>query len=147
MNPFEYIDELKQTITSNETNPENKDKTLSYKEHCSILINMLNILEHEMEQAEYNYQVTGVNYNQIHVFNELTVMQKELTDEVIIFQPIAVGEAELSAVDMNSLATVLKSLRDNGTITQNMLLLPPNINVFKAILKRPKEKQNENDKE
>ena len=147
MNPFEYINELKQTITSNATNPVNKDKTLSYQEHCNILINMLNVLEQEMEQAEYNYQVTGVHYDEIHNFNELTVMQKELTDEVIIFQPIAVGEAELSAVDMNSLATVLKSLRDNGTITQNMLLLPPNINVFKAVLKCPEEKQDEDEEE
>ena len=139
MNPFEYIKELKQVVTANATNPENKDKTISYQEHCSGLMNMLNVLESEMEHAEYNYQVTGVNYDEILTFGELTVMQKELTDEVIIFQPIAVGEAELSAVDMQSLAEVLTQLRNNGTINQNMLLLPPNINIFKAVLKRPEK--------
>ena len=142
MNPFEYIKELKQVVTTNATNPDNKDKTISYEEHCSGLMNMLNVLESEMEQAEYNYQVTGVNYQEVITFGELTVMQKELSNEVLIFQPIAVGEAELSAVDMQSLADVLKKLRDNGTITQNMLLLPPNINIFKAVLKQPEKDKN-----
>ena len=145
MNPFEYIKELKQVVITNATNPDNKDKTISYKEHCSGLMNMLNFLEFEMEQAEYNYQVTSVNYQEIITFDELTVMQKELPDEVLIFQPIAVGEAELSAVDMQSLADVLTKLRNNGTITQNMLLLPPNINIFKAVLKRSKNKEDESE--
>lgn len=145
MNPFEYIKELKQVVTANATNPENKDKTISYQEHCNGLMNMLNVLESEMEHAEYNYQVIGINYSDIHTFGELTVMQKELSDEVLIFQPIAVGEAELSAVDMKSLADVLTQLRDNGTINQNILLLPPNINIFKAVLKRPKDKENESE--
>ena len=142
MNPFEYIKELKQVVTTNATNPDNKGKTISYEEHCAGLMNMLNVLESEMEQAEYNYQVTGINYQEITTFGELTVMQKELSNEVLIFQPIAVGEAELSAVDMQSLADVLKKLRDNGTITQNMLLLPPNINIFKAVLKQPEKDKN-----
>ena len=108
-------------------------------------MNMLNVLEQEMEHAEYNYQVTGVNYKDILTFGELTVMQKELSEEVLIFQPIAVGEAELSAVDMQSLADVLTKLRNNGTISQNMLLLPPNINIFKAVLKRPEDKEDESE--
>ena len=86
---------------------------------------MLNVLEQEMEHAEYNYQVTGVNYRDILTFGELTVMQKELNDEVLIFQPIAVGEAELSAVDMQSLADVLTKLKDNGTITQKIKKMNP----------------------
>ena len=139
MNPFEYIKELKQAITIDATNQENNDKVIPYKEHCSKLINMLNILEIEMKQAEYNYQVTSVNYNDIITFDELTVMQKELNDEVIIFQPVAVNESEFSDIDMQSLADVLTKLKNNNIIKQNILLLPPNINVFKAVLKQPKE--------
>ena len=145
MNPFEYIDELKRTVQANMADENNAKKTITYQEHCTGLMNMLNILKQEMEHAEYNYQVTGVNYKDILTFGELTVMQKELSDEVLIFQPIAVGEAELSAVDMQSLADVLTKLRNDGTITQNMLLLPPNINVFKAVLKRPEDKEDESE--
>lgn len=144
MNPFEYINELKQVVTKNAADPANQGKTISYEEHCKALLNTLNVLEIEMQQAEYNYVVQSVE-QKVTTFDELVVLQKELTDEVIIFQPIAIGEAELSAVDMKSLADILTQLRDKDVIKQNMILLPPNINVFKAKLAEPSDSDDEDD--
>lgn len=142
MNPFEHINELKQFIMTEVKNAGiNKNylgKDISEAEHYKQMLNMLNILENDMAEAEYNYQVESINH-EVKVFNELTVLQKELNEDVIIFQPIAVGETELSAIDMQSLADVLTKLRDSGEIKENILLLPPNINVFKAKLAKTTE--------
>lgn len=138
MNPFDCISDMEQTLRNEVRDKGIKsDDTITMREHYNRMLNMLGILKEQLEDAEYNYQVSGVNYSDIMTFGELTVMKKELNDEVIIFQPIAVGEAELSAVDMQSLSEVLTKLRDDGIIKQNMLLLPPNINIFKAVLKKP----------
>ena len=96
---------------------------------------MLQVLETEMQEAEYNYQVVSTDFT-VKTFGELTVLQKELNENVLIFQPVVTDE-ELSAIDMQSLADVLKKLRDSGQIKENMILLPPNINVFRAKLARP----------
>lgn len=138
MNAFEYINELKQVVMKNAADPDNQGKTMTYQEHCEGLLNTLNVLEMEMEHAEYNYVVQSVE-QKVTTFDELVVLQKDLTDDVIIFQPIAIGEAELSAIDMKSLADILTQLRDQGVIEQNMILLPPNINVFKAKLATPSD--------
>lgn len=133
MNPFYYIQEMKQTLEAKKQEVAGTPTRISAEQHYQEMLNMLNILDMEMQEAEYHYQVEAVDHS-VRTFDELTVLQKELTEEVIIFQPIAIGEAELSAVDMQSLAEVLTQLRDNGTIKENMLLLPPNINVFRAKL-------------
>ena len=43
MNPFEYIDELKRTVQANMADENNAKKTITYQEHCSGLMNMLNV--------------------------------------------------------------------------------------------------------
>lgn len=140
MNPFEQIEELRQTLKIEAVNKgiENEEKVFSIKEHYGHMINMLNVLEKELENAEYNYQVECVNQT-IKTFGELTVFQKDLNDDVIIFQPIALGEDELASIDMQSLADVLLQLKNTDQIKENMLILPPNINVFRAKLARPIE--------
>lgn len=102
---------------------------------------MLNILEEEMKDAEYHYQVESVD-NTIRTFEELTVLQKELNDDVIIFQPVVAAD-EFTAADMQSLADVLTHLRDTGQIKENMILLPPNINVFRAVLAEPSDENSD----
>ena len=143
MNAFDYIRELKQVVVNNAKDTNNQNKQLTYKEHCSGLYNTLCVIEKELEMAEYNYEIESVNGN-ITTFDEMTFMQKQLNDEVIIFQPVALTEEELTAVDMQSMANVLKRLHDNDIIKENMIILPPNVNIFRAKLsKSTKDKDEE----
>ena len=143
MNAFDYIQELKQVIVNNAKDPNNQDKQLTYKEHCSGLYNTLCVIEKELEMAEYNYEIESVNGN-ITSIDEMTFMQILLNDEVILFQPVALTEEELTAVDMQSMASVLKRLHDNDIIKENMIILPPNVNIFRAKLsKSTKDKDEE----
>ncbi len=145
MNPFYYIQEMRETLEAKKKEVEGTPTRLSAEQHYQEMLNMLDILNTEMQEAEYNYEVETIDHK-VTTFGEMTVLQKQLTDDVLIFQPIAIGEAELSAVDMQSLADVLRQMRDNGAIKETMLLLPPNINVFRARL-APLEVSDEEDEE
>jgi hypothetical protein len=142
MNPFEYIKELKQTIVSEAkevgVSKDNDGPTMTAKEHYIRTLNLLSLLETSLKDAEYNYEIESI-HNTIKTFEEYTVFQEELNDDVIIFQPIAVTDNELSSIDMNSLADILTKLRDSGEIKENILLLPPDINVFRAKLSKTTE--------
>lgn len=146
MNPFYYIEELKETIKNQLASVAKTPTRISAEQHYQEMLNMLDLLSTEMQEAEYNYEVESVKH-QVKIFDELTVLQKELTDDVLIFQPIAIGESELSAIDMQSLAEVLTKLRDDGMIKENILLLPPNINVFRAKLAKGKDDKEEFEEE
>lgn len=142
MNPFERIEEMRQTLKAEVINNGIKGSDcITQAEHYKRMIGMLNILEEEMKDAEYHYQVESVNHT-IKTFEELTVLQRQLNEDVIIFQPV-VAQDEFSAVDMQSLAEVLTRLRDSGQIEENIILLPPNINVFKAVLAKPSEEDSD----
>lgn len=139
MNPFERIEEMRQALKAEIKNNNIKsDDYIKQIEHYKRMVGMLNILEEEMKDAEYNYQIESID-SKVKVFDELTVLQQELNDNVIIFQPVAINDVELSAIDMQSLADILTKLRDSGEIKENILLLPPNINVFKAKLAKNEE--------
>lgn len=136
MNPFERIEEMKGILKSEIINNNIKgDDVITQKEHYSKMVNMLNVLKEEMKDAEYNYQIESVNHT-IQTFEELSVFQMQLNEDVIIFQPIASYD-EFTTIDMQSLADVLKHLRDSGQIKENIILLPPNISVFRAKLSQP----------
>lgn len=142
MNPFERIEEMRQTLKAEVKNNGIKGSDyITQAEHYKRMLGMLNILEEEMKDAEYHYQVESVNHT-IKTFEELTVLQRQLNEDVIIFQPV-VAQDEFSAVDMQSLAEVLTRLRDSGQIEENIILLPPNINVFKAVLAKPSEEDSD----
>jgi hypothetical protein len=142
MNPFERIEEMRQTLKAEVINNGIKGSDcITQAEHYKRMIGMLNILEEEMKDAEYHYQVESVD-NTIRTFEELTVLQKELNDDVIIFQPVVAAD-EFTAADMQSLADVLTHLRDTGQIKENMILLPPNINVFRAVLAEPSDENSD----
>ena len=142
MNPLERINEMKELMLSEAKNAlSQENQTITVKEHYDYIYKMLLLLERDLKDAEYNYQVESINHK-VKTFDELTVLEKELNDDVIIFQPV-VGEEDITALDMNSLADVLKRLKDNGQIKENILLLPPNINVFRAVLAVPTEDDKE----
>ena len=132
MNPFERIEEMRQALKSEVISKEIKlSDCISQAHHYRRMMNMLNILEEELKNAEYNYQIKSIG-NEVKTFGELAVLQSQLNEEVIIFQPVATEE--ITMIDMQSLADVLKKLRDDGQIKENIILLPPNINVFRAVL-------------
>lgn len=134
MNPYEYIEEMKESLRKEIKEKDIKpDDCITQKEHYARMTSMLNIIAKELKNAEYNYVVQSVNGKTIHTFDELMVTEKQLNDDVIIFQPIEI-EYSTTQSDMESLAQALTKLRDDGNITANMLLLPPNINIFKAKL-------------
>lgn len=138
MNPFERIKEMKEILKAEVQNNGIKGSdVITQAEHYKRMLGMLTILEEEMKDAEYNYEIESIDH-EVRTFGELIVMQRQLNDKVLIFQPV-VTEEELTAVDMQSLADVLRQLKDSGEIKENMILMPPDINIFRARLAQPKE--------
>ena len=144
MNAYEYIQELKQVIVNNAKDPSNQDKQMTYKEHCLGLYSTLSVLEKELGMAEYNYQVETVD-GEVMTFDEATFMKKQLNDEVVIFQPVGLTEEEITAVDMESMADILRKLHDSNIIKENIVLLPPNVRIFRAKLAKPDDNNIDDD--
>jgi len=141
MNPFERIEEMKSVLKAEfKNNGINPDEVITQKEHYKRMYGMLSILAEELKNAEYNYEIESLN-QEIRTFGELAVTERQLNDEVLIFQPIATED--FSANDMQSLADVLRHLRDSGQIKENMIIIPPDINIFRAKLALPKEEDEE----
>lgn len=146
MNVFDYLEEMKQAILSKKTAVKDAvDKTsvpsatvISADDHYQEMLNMINVLKTEMEMAEYNYTVESFGHV-VKTFDEYTVLQRQLNDEVILIQPLALGEEELSMIDMNSLCDVLRRAKESNLIKENIIVIPPNITVFKAKLEKPHE--------
>ena len=136
MNPFERIKEIRQAMMTEAKNAginaNNNGTVMTAREHYQHIFNLLALLEMDLKDAEYNYEVETIDH-QIKTFDEYAVLQKELTDDVLIFQPIGSAE-DITAADMQSLADILTKLYDSEVIKENMILLPPNINVFRARL-------------
>lgn len=148
MNPFEYIKEMKDAIIAEMKNKDlvENEGLFTAAEHYNRMLNMLSILEEEMKGAEYNYEVESINHS-IKTFDEFTVLQKQLSDDVIIFQPVASNNDEITCVDMQSLADILRQVHDNGQIKENIILLPPNVNTFRAKLASSSSDNNNEDEE
>jgi hypothetical protein len=141
MNPFEKIEEMKQILVSEiKTNNIKKTDTITQEEHYKRMINMLNILSEELKTAEYYYQAEKIT-GEIKTFDDFPVLQKSLNDNIIIFQPVVVGEFRQS--DMHSLADVLKALKDDGQIKENIMVLPPDVEVLRAVLATSTEDEEE----
>ena len=134
MNAFDYIKELKETINTLRNNTE-PHRNFTAKEHFDFIDNMLNLLEKEMHNAEYSYRFESAHIRGINNYisnNDFVVTETELTNDIIIFQPVA---EEYTYADMDSLANITRELKDNGKIKEDILILPPGINVIKAVLK------------
>lgn len=143
MNPFEKIEEMKQILaTEIKSNNIKGSDTITQAEHYKRMVNMLNILKEELKTAEYNYQAEKINGN-IKTFDEFAVVEKQLNDKILIFQPVA-GD-EFRAADMKSLADVLKQLKEDGQIEENIMLLPPDVEVLRAILATPADEESEDE--
>lgn len=131
MNPFEYINEMREYLKTEQATA--TDKEVPIDVHYNKIHNILDMLEKEITKANFTYTVTNIKGVTEDV-NGINLKLMKLTEDVLLFQPVAIGEAELAAIDIQSLASTLKVLRDNGTIDKDMLILPPNVNVFTATL-------------
>lgn len=131
MNPFEYINEMREYLKTEQATT--TDKEVPIDVHYNKIHNILDMLEKEITKANFTYTVTNIKGITEDV-NGMNLNLMKLTEDVLLFQPVAIGEAELAAIDIQSLASTLKVLRDNGTIDKDMLILPPNVNVFTATL-------------
>lgn len=145
MNPFEKIEEMKQ-ILANEIKSNNikGSDTITQAEHYKRMVNMLNILKEELKTAEYNYQTEMVNGN-IKTFNEFTIVEKQLNDKILIFQPIATED--FRAADMQSLSDVLRRLKEDGQIKENIMILPPDVEILRAVLAVPLPEEESEDED
>lgn len=138
MNAFEYISELKQNIESKKNSINGTDITnqsISMEKHLEEMLNLLNVIETELEMAEYNYEVESVDQS-IETFEDYTLIKAQLSNDVLIFQPLPLDDERLSAIDLDSIANILQKLRDANIIKEDMILLPPDIKVFRAKLKK-----------
>ena len=138
MNPFEKIDELKLALQQEAaTKGVQPEDTISWLEHYQRMLSMLAMVEHELKDAEYNYVTSSLDGSKIKVFDNITIKQEELNSGLLVFTPLAVDGEELGSIDMNSLYDILVQLRDSGKITQDVMVLPPYVAVFKAKLALP----------
>ena len=128
MNAFEYIDEIRKVIESSTDGGD----VISKQEAYQMVLNVLDMLTTELKDVEYNYAVETVD-GEVITFDNFTVLHKRLNDNVIIIQPIPMGE-EMVQADYDSLRDVLEAAHQAGQIKENIVILPPGISVFKAKL-------------
>lgn len=140
MNPFEKINELKealqQEIQSSGVKPQD---TIPCIDHYQRMFNLLALVEHELKDAEYNYVLSSLDGSTIKTFDKVTIKQEELAPGLLLFSPLTVDDDELNSIDMNSLYEVLCKLKDDGTIKEDILVVPPYINTVRAKLAIPEE--------
>lgn len=141
-NPFDKINDMK-NILQQEAAEVNPNDTITYREHFKRMLNMLSILLKDLETAGYNYVIENENDGQYHTFNELTLKAMNLTDDVIIVRPVAVDTMAFDQIDMESLYDVLAKMKNAGRIKEDIIVLPPNIEVLKARLARPETESDE----
>lgn len=130
MNAFNYINEIKGVIESSSDGSD----VITKQEAYQMVLNALDVLAAELQDAEYNYVVETVG-GEVITFDNFTVLNKRLNDNVLIIQPVPMGE-ELVQADYESLREVLEAAHQAGHIKESMVILPPNISVFKAKLAR-----------
>ena len=149
MTPFESIAQLRFLLNAEKDDKKNDGRTISVKEHCERMNTFLDFIESSLEDAEYVYETESID-GEIVNFNDYTLFKKTLNDDVIIFQEAVTPDEDLIEADMESLAESISTFVENGTIKEDVILLAPNVNVFRARLKKPdinKEEENENDEE
>lgn len=133
MNAYEYIDQMADVIKKC-AQDKDQSETITLEEHNKQMLNMLYILKKEMEDAEYVFEAKRIEHDDYMVFGEYTILRRQLNDGLLIFQPMT---SDVVAIDMQSIAEVLSQLRDSGKIQEDMILLPPDVNVLRAVLRKP----------
>lgn len=130
MNPFEYINEIREVIKSLPDGNEIITKQQAYQ----MILNALDILDTELQDAEYNYAIKAID-GELTRLDNFTVSYQQLNEDVILIQPVALLQ-DLTQTDYDSLREVLEMAHKTGLIKENIIIVPPDINTFTAKLAR-----------
>lgn len=143
MNPFDKINEMKDVLFQEAQTVKATD-TLTYREHYQKMLNMLTIIAESLKSAEYNYVIENLDEEEsYHTFEEYTIKSQHLTDDLILIQPVALDTDALNSIDMSSLCDVLAQLKNADRIKEDIVVMPPYVNVLKAKLALPGKEETE----
>lgn len=137
MNPLNYIEDIRNALIK-ECQSSDLSDTITKQEYYDKIIGILDVLNQSMEDAKFNYEVLTVEKKPI-VYEDYTLLKSQLNEDVVIFQPFGFTQDDIDSVDLQSLADILKQLKDNDEIKENIMILPPNVNVFRARLAKDSE--------
>lgn len=146
MNPFEKINQMKDILKEEAKTVDAKGVITQY-EHYSKMLNMLTVLTEELRNAEYNYVIENIDSDETLTFDEMKFKQMTLTDDLILMQPQSDDIESIGMIDMSSLCDTLSELRESGKIENDILIIPPLVNVLKAKLALPKSQDEAEDDE
>lgn len=140
MSPFEKLNNLKDTLRE-KAKTEDPNSTITKYEHYKEMLNLLQIIGEELKSAEYNYVIENTANGSYHTFGELTLESVQLTDNLIILKPVAVED--ISTIDMSSMVDVFAKLKEEGRIKEDIILMPPYVDILKAKLVVPGQENND----
>lgn len=143
MNPFDRIREYRAALLLQikDTLVRPSD-TLTYEEHYKTLLTFLKLLEGDLQTAEYNYVIERIDNDPsskigYSSYDKMTLQASAIGDNLLLFQPIFTENDTIYPPDMDSLIEALGALKKNGRIKEDMLIVPPGVNVLRARLADP----------
>ena len=124
MNLYTRLEELRQSIAYNRDNP--SQAINSQQDLYNTMDKFLDLIEMDIKDVEYNFVIENVDGG-VRVFDGAALTETQLNEDICLFQIL-----DEENVDIESLSDILKQLVDANKIQGNVLLIPPNISVFKA---------------
>ena len=124
MNLYTRLEELRQSIAYNRDNP--SQAINSQQDLYNTMDKFLDLIEMDIKDVEYNFVIENVDGG-VRVFDGAALTETQLNEDICLFQIL-----DEENVDIESLSDMLKQLVYANKIQGNVLLIPPNISVFKA---------------
>lgn len=142
MNPFDRIREYRKALLQQIKNTLVKPSdTLTYEQHYTTMMNFLKLLETDLKNTRYEYVVEsigkGPNRAAFNEFNGMTLQAETIGENLILFQPLFADGHDIGGADIDSLADALQALKEAGRIEEDILIIPPGVNVLRARLADP----------
>lgn len=147
MNPFDRIREYRAALLLQikDTLVQPSD-TLTYKEHYKTLLTFLKLLEEDLKNSEYEYvlkQYGGNNETGYCQYDGMTIQSGMLSDNLLLFQPLFVDHTYSYSPDMESLIDALTALKEAGRFKEDVIVIPPGINIIRAKLAGSEDQEEE----
>ena len=134
MTAFEKIAEMKETLANEyKSNGIKATQTITMYEHYQRMLNMLSVLNEELKNAEYCYEVVYKD-DKVEAFDDVTVLVHEIGENLLCFQPVITDSGSIYDVDMESLCNTLSTLKEAGEIKEDIMIIPPNVNMIRVRL-------------
>ena len=130
MNLYERMQELRKHVKTNQHIAQelrNADTpSITPNELYNKMNVFLDMIEMDIKNIEYNFVIENVDGG-VRVFDGAALTETQLNEDICLFQIL-----DEENVDIESLSDMLKQLVDANKIQGSVLLIPPNISVFKA---------------